>query len=66
LIRLRAGVSREAVVIDLTCVGKGTRQKEAILGKAALFEQTFGRPLLVDTNLFLEDTRLETAPADAG
>jgi dTMP kinase len=63
---LRATVNGEAVVVDLTCVGKGTRHKEVILSKAELFERTFGRPLLVDTNLFLDDRQPPAERADVG
>ncbi len=64
LLVLGAAADDEAVVIDLRCIGKGRFLKEAILGKAALFERTFGRPLLVGTNVFLENNRGATASTD--
>ena len=61
-----ASVDPEAVVIDLRCIGKGRLQKETILAKAELFERTFGRQLLVDTNVFLDDPRSAVPAAGGG
>jgi dTMP kinase len=66
LVGLGATVQPDAVIIDLHLVGKGRAQKEAILAKADLFERTFGRPLLVDTNVFLDDAPADTAPTGVG